>query len=313
LLIPEHYVHTFKKFKSDCDTIGLYDNYRKLIHSLDDESIETVNRVISNVMAIERVLSLGKNSIDIFTKTEKKEIEELSNEFWARLIQISAECYVYKKFFLPKKWFAVGVFYHQYCINKLKTLGSIRNKNIIDAGAFIGDSALVFALYTDKKVYAFEPLNSSFNMMLKTIQLNDCSDSVVPVNLALGRDNGIKSIFFPSKNPSSSSAGFYKDFYDTSEKVRVITLDSYVEEHNLDVGLIKTDLEGFEQDFLAGAELTIRKQKPVLLISIYHSADDFFLIKPMIESWDLGYTFSIKRPTDGFVLLETLLVAEVLP
>ena len=76
------------------------------------------------------------------------------------------------------------------------------------------------------------------------------------------------------------------------------------------VGLIKTDLEGSEQLFLKGAENTIKMQRPTLLISIYHSADDFFKIKPLIESWNLNYDFKIVKPLDGQILLETLLICE---
>jgi len=64
------------------------------------------------------------------------------------------------------------------------------------------------------------------------------------------------------------------------------------------VGLIKVDIEGAERDFLAGAERTIREQKPVLIISIYHSADDFYSIKPLIESWGLGYKSKVWKPLD---------------
>lgn len=56
------------------------------------------------------------------------------------------------------------------------------------------------------------------------------------------------------------------------EEISIITLDSFVEENNIRVGLIKVDIEGSEQDFLKGAEKTIKTQKPFLLISIYHNA-----------------------------------------
>ena len=88
------------------------------------------------------------------------------------------------------------------------------------------------------------------------------------------------------------------------------SLDKYVEENNLKVGLIKTDLEGSEQQFLKGAEKTIKTQRPTLLISIYHTASDFFTIKPLIESWDLNYNFRIVKPLDGEIMLETLLICE---
>ena len=94
------------------------------------------------------------------------------------------------------------------------------------------------------------------------------------------------------------------------EKVSMVTLDSYVKEHNLNVGLIKTDLEGFEQKFLEGAINTIIEQKPSLMISIYHNYNDFFEIKPMLEKLGLGYKFKINKAINAGVLLETKLIAE---
>ena len=96
-----------------------------------------------------------------------------------------------------------------------------------------------------------------------------------------------------------------------SEKVMMRTLDSYVEEHPMDIGLIKVDIEGAEQQFMKGARKTIEKYRPVLLMSIYHNADDFFHIKPIIESWNLGYKFKIHKPVDFSISREVLLIAEV--
>ena len=89
------------------------------------------------------------------------------------------------------------------------------------------------------------------------------------------------------------------------------TLDSFVDKNNIKVGLIKTDLEGFEQNFLKGSLNTIKKQKPILIISIYHNYSDFFDIKPMIEELDLGYKFKIIKSNDFNLIVETKLLAEV--
>ena len=74
----------------------------------------------------------------------------------------------------------------------------------------------------------------------------------------------------------------------------------------------KTDVEGFEQDLLHGAKNTIKEQKPILILSIYHTAEDFFYIKKIIEDLNLNYSFKIRKATYGQMLLETVLIAEVL-
>lgn len=60
-----------------------------------------------------------------------------------------------------------------------------------------------------------------------------------------------------------------------------------------------------------GAEKTIRKYAPVLIISIYHSADDFFKIKTIIDKYNLGYKFKIRKPSDKSIIVDTMLIAEV--
>lgn len=93
-------------------------------------------------------------------------------------------------------------------------------------------------------------------------------------------------------------------------RCRVTTLDRYVAERSLKVGLVKVDVEGFERDFLAGAVETLKSQRPALLVSIYHNADDFMGIKPAIEAMGLGYKMRICRPAIKSVSAETLLVCE---
>lgn len=60
---------------------------------------------------------------------------------------------------------------------------------------------------------------------------------------------------------------------------------------------------------LAYADTT---QRPVLLLSMYHNDRDFFGLKPLLESWDVGYRFKVFKGLDYGICLETMLIAEVL-
>lgn len=72
--------------------------------------------------------------------------------------------------------------------------------------------------------------------------------------------------------------------------------------------MIKWDVEGAEYSSIVGAEKTIRAHRPVLLISIYHNGRDFFEIKPLLESWGLGYRFAIDRWHWSHPFADTILV-----
>lgn len=140
--------------------------------------------------------------------------------------------------------------------------------------------------------------------MLETIKQNNAT-RIVPVCKGIG-DKHSKALI--SLNSGGSSMKWGGENY---EEIEIITLDSYVKANKIEVGFIKVDIEGFEQEFLKGAMETIKSQKPAMLISIYHSVSDFFDIKPLLESWNLGYRFRIGKPIDHDTLMECALFCEV--
>ncbi len=49
----------------------------------------------------------------------------------------------------------------------------------------------------------------------------------------------------------------------------------------------------------------------MLFISIYHSAEDFFEIKPWIENLDLGYKFEIIKEQPWTFIADTILKCKI--
>ena len=272
---------------------------------MDDDSIKIINNIIAKIC--------NYNNIEeeiYFTHDELKELNKFEAEYYNKIIKINEELFIYYKYVLPFNQFEIEVFYDKCGIDYIKNINNIKNKSIIDAGGFIGDSAIVFSDYTDKNVYSFEPFLQNYNMIFKTIELNK-KNNIIPVNIALGDENKDISIYSRGNIDSGLSVENKKEINSVENKVKMLTLDSYVKENNIEVGLIKTDLEGFEQPFLKGAIETIKEQKPVLIISIYHNYSDFFEIKPMIENLNLGYKFRIIKNKCPKIIGETKLLAEV--
>ncbi len=182
----------------------------------------------------------------------------------------------------------------------------IGNKDIIDAGAYIGDSSLAFSKLTSSNVHAFEPFTESFNKLLANIKLNDV-DNIVPVEASLSDKNGEEKIYLSGNNVQGITSDESFRHYDKSFNVETMTIDKYVQENNLNVGFIKVDVEGTEQRLLKGAIETIKSQKPFLILSIYHNPSDFYEIKPWIEKLDLGYNFKISKERPWTFLADTVL------
>ena len=90
--------------------------------------------------------------------------------------------------------------------------------------------------------------------------------------------------------------------------IDLTSIDIYTAQNGGKVGLIKLDVEGVEYDVIEGAKETICRDKPILLISVYHTPRDFFEIKPLIESWGLGYRFMVRKTTYGDLIAEYMLI-----
>lgn len=170
----------------------------------------------------------------------------------------------------------------------------IKDKDIIDAGAFTGDTSLPLSKITNRNVYAFEPFEDSFKILEKNIDDNNIYN-IIPVNKSLGNINGERTLFLSGNNVQGITSDSSIRDYDNELKVQETTLDKFVEDNNLNVGYITVDVEGAELDLLKGAENTIRTQKPILSISIYHKVSDYFEIIPWIDNLDLGYEHKIVK------------------
>lgn len=282
------------------------EKYLKLISNLPEEDVFTINNIIRRIQIMTAYPNNAK--INIYNTEEQKQRKNLFDNFFNKILKVNDELYVYGKYKLPVNHFEPCVFYYKHGMETLKNTDRIRQQNIIDAGGFIGDSALVLSSYTEKKIYSFEAIPANLQKMQKTIELNSLSN-VIPVNKALYSKK--TELEFNICDSASSSVKLEAIPEGEKVKVQAIALDEFVKEHNLDVGLIKVDLEGAEQEFLQGALNTIKEQKPTLLFSIYHKPEDFFEIKPILESLNLGYKFRIYNPVDFAIEIETLLIAEI--
>ena len=166
----------------------------------------------------------------------------------------------------------------------------IRNRDIIDAGAFIGDSAAVLSQYTDRKIYSYEVSPFNYAKLINTTRKHYIEDKIVPSFLGLSDEKGVMYI---SQN-SVSPANFLKD--SGNIPVNITTIDAEVESKHLIPGLIKADTEGCEYQLLMGGINSIRKYRPIFSISIYHNPEGLFEITELIKS--LGnYRIEYRAPS----------------
>lgn len=147
----------------------------------------------------------------------------------------------------------------------------IAGKVFADVGGWLGDSALVFAKYGPARILIFEPVAANRETLLR--------------NLARNRmKNGLCEVLpFGLSDRGSCENG-----------MECRTLDS-VSDVPAPFGVLKADIEGMGLKFLRGAEATIRRDRPLLSLSIYHNEEEFAGIYRTIREWNIGYHCEIRQ------------------
>jgi len=283
--------------------------YLALIKGLDEESIHTVERLLCRHLLVRGKVN---KKLDLFTAEEKEEISRLYTEFYTQILPLREGLYTWGGFLFPYPqvgmgWTETTVLLDRCGFGKVRRPEYIRDKCILDIGAFVGDSAVAFSPLTEERIYAFEASPANYELLCKTVEMNALAN-VVPVLSAVGDRTGTVRI---QAGLSMGDKVVNEGAREDTVEVEMTAVDHFVRERGLKVGMIKVDIEGMEMQFLKGAEQTIRTQRPVLLLSIYHTAEDFFGIKPLLESWDLGYRFSIHKEVNEHIHYDTMLIAEV--
>ena len=183
----------------------------------------------------------------------------------------------------------VFYFHHglRFSSNNLKEY--IVNGDILDIGAYTGDSAIILSQYTMKKVYSYElspvltntikknleKYNNIYNSTFKNFKLED---KVIVINKGVGYKEDIIYV-----KDVANAGGSINDKGNIS--VCITTIDKEVEKLRIIPKYIKADVEGIGLDVLKGSIEIIKKYRPVISIAIYHSFDEFFGIYDFMKQF----------------------------
>lgn len=177
---------------------------------------------------------------------------------------------------------------------------------VIDVGGNVGQTALAMAkkVGDSGKVISFEPYPATVKRFKKNLELNQDIKNIRLENYALGDFDGSISLFQDCVTNSGGNRVLYSDTENHVgvERVPATTLDSYLakEKSITGVDLIKIDVEGFEMSVLRGAEQTLLKYKPKLVVEV----DDKNLTKQGATTDDL-VTF-LRRLDYSLIDLSTM-------
>lgn len=172
-----------------------------------------------------------------------------------------------------------------------EVLNQIDGRAIIDAGAYKGDTLYLFhTKFNNSPIYVYEPVEENIHVINSVVErLN--SNRVIIKNLGLGYEKRTELFSFGANVPNECS---------------IVPLD---EECIDNVGLIKLDTEGFETNIIKGAQKVIQRDKPVLVVAMYHTPKDFFELKDIILSYNPDYRFIIRRSEPILPSADLVLIA----
>jgi FkbM family methyltransferase len=123
---------------------------------------------------------------------------------------------------------------------------NVRDKVVIDVGAFVGDSAIYFASKGARKVIAIEPHVEAFQEMVENIKLNGLEGVVVPINAGLASKPGKVHV---ERVDVARTEGVHHKLSKCGE-IPAVTLSELIDKYDLGDGVLKLDCEGCEYDII---------------------------------------------------------------
>jgi FkbM family methyltransferase len=174
-----------------------------------------------------------------------------------------------------------------------------QSATFFDVGANIGYFTLIAAAGEPAPtIHCFEP-NPKLNPILnENLRVNGFAATAQP--LAVSASSGTMDMYVPTSDMSASlEAGFNAGESVRVEKIQTVSLDDYVDAHQIQGPLLmKVDVEGHEPGVIAGAHKVLETIKPDMVLEVTEDAPwtqehlDYF--------HGLGYRFHLIAPS-GFV------------
>jgi FkbM family methyltransferase len=162
----------------------------------------------------------------------------------------------------------------------------VESRTVIDIGAGVGYTAVLFALRGARRVIALEPYPCLYRKALVNIRINKVENRVILVNAALGSFDG----------EVCAGAGDVDGYYLFSPssrcdvKVRMYTLKSLIREFNVEENsVLKMDCEGCEYGTVLQAEPKDLKVFKEIIVEYHYGYKE---LKMLLEN--LGFNVKIK-------------------
>jgi len=163
----------------------------------------------------------------------------------------------------------------------------VKGNAIIDIGANIGDSAIYFAIRGADKVIALEPYPKNCEIARKNIELNNLSDKIILI--LAGCSSICRTITIDPKKERSVKSSLQEST--NGIDVPLMTLESILDENNINSALLKMDCEGCEYETILSSSADTLKKFSHIQIEYHYGYKN---LKSKLES--CGFKVSVTNP-----------------
>ncbi len=166
-----------------------------------------------------------------------------------------------------------------------------RGRVVVDVGAFIGDSAIYFALRGAERVIAIEPHPGAYREMLENIKLNNMEDKIIPINAGLASRKGRIRI---SDDVSIDNTATVQYLPSDSGEIAAMTLGEIIKQYNIDsYAVLKMDCQGCEFDVILNDYDHVSHFKE--LIFEHHAYNTSISVRELLRELRKNYRCCIRR------------------
>lgn len=162
-----------------------------------------------------------------------------------------------------------------------------KGKVFVDAGAYFGDTCLNYIKTYGKnykEIICYEPNEAAVKRLEQNIKGFEYV-RIRPVGLDSAHGEGL--LYINEDDPIMA----YISSENGTMSVKTTSLDSDFTEA---ISILKIDANGYESHILAGAETHIKREKPNLIVALYHSFEDIIKIPYMIAEMNPDYKFYLR-------------------
>lgn len=167
----------------------------------------------------------------------------------------------------------------------------------IDAGSYNADFVTGLMERKDTsncKFYIFEP-NRIFSDKIKRNLENNCNFKVYQMALCDKKGElSFQQIESSTSHLVDPKYNAYNNTLDCNvELVKTDTLDNIIGEEK--VTCIKVDIEGSEKSMIQGSTNIIKRDRPIILLSVYHRCSDLWNLQSYLKELNLNYKFYLRH------------------